>query len=63
MPDQFFEDPQGHVFAHGEDAPEVQGHIRRSHTVNEISVPAPEESIQRLNDEDDGPDVEGHFFL
>jgi hypothetical protein len=45
-----------------DDTPEVEGHIRKAHTANDIRVASPEEIIFPHNDEDDGPDVEGHIF-
>lgn len=51
----------GPVRAHGDDTPDVEGHIRKAHTMNEVRVEAPAESRPAAV-EDDGPDVEGHIL-
>jgi hypothetical protein len=45
----------------GEDTPDVEGHIRKAHTMNDVRVADPAESRPAAV-EDDGPDVEGHIF-
>jgi hypothetical protein len=43
-----------------EETPEVEGHIRKSHTMNEgPRLSSPAEALDAATDED-GPDVEGH---
>ncbi|HWE58667.1 MAG TPA: hypothetical protein VG228_03145 [Solirubrobacteraceae bacterium] len=43
-----------------EETPEVEGHIRKAHTMNEgPRVQSPAEALDAATDED-GPDVEGH---
>lgn len=55
MPD-FYDNLPGDV-ARGEDGPDVEGHID---TVPEARPADPVESAPNQNDEDGGPDVEGH---
>jgi hypothetical protein len=43
----------------GEETPDVEGHIRKVHTANEVRV---EEPAGPAAAEDDGPDVEGHIL-
>jgi hypothetical protein len=59
--DRFLERP---VRTHGEDAPDVEGHIRKAHTARETVGPesAPGIRVEATEgSEDDTPDVEGHL--
>lgn len=60
MADQFDHILQGQEgFARGEDAPDVEGHMGVG---PEIAFSPPVEGARNRNDEDEGPDVEGHFY-
>ena len=50
----------GHTFARDEAEADVEGHIRKAHTIAEgPRVQSPVEA-REASGEDDGPDVEGH---
>ena len=60
--DRFLERP---VRTHGEDAPDVEGHIRRVHSAREVADAEAAPGVRAEGAEgleEDGPDVEGHVF-
>jgi len=51
---------EGHTFARDEEGADVDGHLRRPHTVNEDTGSSPDIEAVESDVEDDSPDVEGH---
>jgi hypothetical protein len=56
------------VRTHGEDSPDVEGHIRRVHSAREVADASGEAAQPGIKAEgaegleEGGPDVEGHIF-